>query len=208
MYYSSSHSSSPPLLLCFFPFSVSSDKRVQQYSHCSSARVSRALARSNKHTSVSFEGASAEMKSAAGEGTPDGGMLNSDVVQEMKAEISETRSPIQQLTEMMQQLLQAKPVGGRQQGEVSGGSGRRAAHNESNGARRVPQQQETAADARRGATTAAVGGSDQWSDRNSMTSERSRPAADYMGRRPEVPAGVGPVTRMEHGEARDLYPQV
>ena len=145
------------------------------------------------------------MKSVAGEGTPDGGMLNSDVVQEMKAEISETRSQIQQLTEMMQQLLQAKPVGGGQQGEVSGCSGRRAAHNESNDTRRVPQQ-ETAADARRGATTAAVGGSDQWSDRNSMTSERSRPAADYMGRRPEVPAGVGPITRMEHGEARNLYP--
>lgn len=56
---------------------------------------------------------------------------------------------------MMQQLLQAKPVGGGQQGEESGSPGRKAANND-----RWCQgkRQEVAAGTGEGATAATAGG--------------------------------------------------
>ena len=100
---------------------------------------------------------------------------------------------------MMQQLLQAKSADGDQQKEESGGTGRGDANDDSDGVGRAPHEEGNAG-ARVGATTAnAAGGC--VSNHSSRSSDRSRPADDVV-RRPEVPAGVGPMINMQSGETR------
>ena len=92
---------------------------------------------------------------------------------------------------MMQQLLQAKSAGGDQPEGKSGGS-RGDVNDDSGGAGRTPRE-EGAAGTRVVATTATAERG-KLSSHSSRASDESRPAGD-MGRRPEVSAGVGPVTK-------------
>ena len=100
---------------------------------------------------------------------------------------------------MMQQLLHAKSIDEGQQEHKSGGTGRGYANEDSGVAGRAPRE-EGAAGARVGATTATAAGG-RVSHHSSRASDGSRPA-DNTGRRPEVPASVGPMINMQHGEAR------
>ena len=96
---------------------------------------------------------------------------------------------------MMQQLLQAKSADGGQQEEKSGGSGRGDANDDSGGAGRAPREG-GAAGTRVGATTATAAAG-RVSSHSSRSSGGSRPADD-TGRRPKVPADVGPIIN-KHG---------
>ena len=75
----------------------------------------------------------------------------------MRAELSRTRAQIEQMTGMMQQLLQAKSADAGQQEEKSGGSGMGDAIDGSGGAGRAPRE-EGAAGIRVGATTETAEG--------------------------------------------------
>ena len=118
---------------------------------------------------------------------------------EMKAELSHIRAQTDQMMSMMQQLLQAKSADGGQQEEKSGGSGRGDANDESGGAGRVPCEEGATGTIFGASIETAAGG--KMSSHSSRASDRSRPADD-TGRRPEVPAGVGPMINIQHGAAR------
>ena len=123
-------------------------------------------------------------------------------VGEMKAELFHIRVRNEQIMGMTQQLLQVKSADGVQQEKKSGGSGRVDANDGNGGAGRTPRE-EGAAGTRVAATTeTATGG--KMSSLSSRASDGSRPA-DGTGRRPEVPAGVGPMINIQHGEARDSF---
>ena len=72
-------------------------------------------------------------------------------------------------------------------------------NNSSGGTGRAPHEKEVAG-ARVGTTT-ATGAGGRGSNHSSRASDASRPAAD-TGRRPEVPAGVGPMINKQLGETR------
>ena len=120
----------------------------------------------------------------------------------MKLELSHTRAQINQIIGMMQQLFQAKSADGGQQKGESGGIGRRDENGDSGGAGRAPRK-EGAAGARIGALTATAAGG-RVSNHSSRASDGSRPTDD-TGRRPEVPAGVGPMINIQRGETRDSF---
>ena len=119
-----------------------------------------------------------------------------------KVALSHTRAQIGQMMGMMQQLLQARSADQRQHKDESGGTGRRDAHDDSGGAGRAPRE-EVAAGARVGTTT-ATGAEGRVSDHSSIASDGSR-FTDDTGRRPEAPAGVGPMVNMQRGETRDPF---
>ena len=123
-------------------------------------------------------------------------------VRAMKAELSHTRAQIEQMMGRMQQLLQAKSADGGQQEGNSGGFGKGDASDGSGGTGRASRKEMTAG-ARVGATTETAAGR-KMSSHSSRASDGSTPAED-TGQRPEVPAGVGPMTNMQHGEARDSF---
>ena len=104
---------------------------------------------------------------------------------------------------MMSQLLEAKSTGGSQQKEEgkSGGIGRGGAHNYSGGAGRASPTAGTS-DGVTAIEAAAAAEVPVHSRRTA--SEPTRPADD-IGRRPDVPAGVGPTVNMYSGEARESY---
>ncbi|CAN0363234.1 unnamed protein product [Ascophyllum nodosum] len=108
----------------------------------------------------------------------------------MEVELPHVRAQTEQMVGMMQQLLQAKSADGGQQEEKSGGTGRRNADNDSGGAGRAPREDGTAG-ARVGATTASAT-ERRLSNHSRRASHGSRPAGE-TGRRPKVPAGVGPM---------------
>ena len=112
----------------------------------------------------------------------------------MKVELSHTRARIEQIMGMMQQLLQAKSADGGQQEEKSGGTGRGDANDDSGNAGRAPRKE--------GAAGARVGTGGRGSNHRSRALDVSSPTED-TGRRPEVPAGVGPMINMQRGEARN-----
>ena len=109
---------------------------------------------------------------------------------------------IEQMIGMMQQLLQAKSAGGGQQEDKSDGSGKGDANDESGGAGRAPRE-EGAIGTRVGSTTETAAGG-KMSSHSSRASDRSRPADD-TSRRPEGPAGVGPMINMQRGEASSSF---
>ena len=119
--------------------------------------------------------------------------------EEVKVELSHTKAQIEQMMGMMQQLLQAKSTGEGQQKEESGGTGREDGNDDSGGAGRAPSEY-GAAGTRVGATTATAAGG-RVSNHSSRASDGSEPA-DNTGRRPEAPAGVGPMANMQCGETR------
>ena len=117
----------------------------------------------------------------------------------MESELSHTRAHIEHMVGMMQQLLKAKSADGGQQKEKSGGSGRGDANDDSGGAGRALRE-EGAAGTRVGATTETTAEGKMSSHSSSSASNGSRPT-DITGRRPEVPAIVGPMINMQRGEA-------
>ena len=121
-------------------------------------------------------------------------------VGEMKVELSHARAQIEQMMGMIQQLLQAKSADGGQQEETSRGTGRGDVNDNSGGSGRAPRE-EGAVGATIGATTATAPGG-RVSNHSSRASDGSIPAGD-TGRRPEAPAGVGPVNNMQRGKTRD-----
>ena len=103
---------------------------------------------------------------------------------------------------MMQQLLQAMSADGGQQKDESGGTGRGNTNDNSGGARRAPREG-GAAGARIGDTITSTAGG-RVSNLSSRAFDRSGPT-DGTDRRPQVPAGVGPMTNIQRGETRDLF---
>ena len=101
---------------------------------------------------------------------------------------------------MMQQLLQAKSADGGQHEEKSGGSGRGDANDDSGDAGRVPCKKGAAGAGVDATTVTAAGG--RVSNHSSRASAGSI-LPDDTGRRPEVPAGGGPMIIMQRGVARD-----
>ena len=114
-------------------------------------------------------------------------------VGEMRSELSHTRAQTEQMVAIMQQLFQAKLADGGQQEEKSGGSHRGDANVDSGGAGRASRE-EKAAGPRVGATKETAAGG-KVSSHNRRASDVSRPADD-TGRKPKVPAGVGPMINM------------
>ena len=102
----------------------------------------------------------------------------------------------------MEQLLQAKSADGGHQEEEPGGIGKGDANDDSDGAGRAPRE-EGAAGARVGATTATAAGG-RVSNHSSRASDGSR-SADDTGRRPEVPANVGPMINMQRRETKESF---
>ena len=107
-------------------------------------------------------------------------------VGEMKMELSHTRTQIEQMMGMVQQLLQAKSADRDQQKEESG-AGRAPCEGGATGARI-------------GATTATAAGG-RVSNHSNKALVGSRPADD-KGMRPEVPAGVDPMINLQRGETK------
>ena len=114
-------------------------------------------------------------------------------VDERTVKLSHTRAQIAQVMGMMQQLLQTKSADGGHQKEESGGAGRGDANDDSCGTGRAPCE-ERAAGERVGATTPTAAG-ERVSNHSYKASDGSR-TADDAGRRPEVPADVGPMINM------------
>ena len=121
---------------------------------------------------------------------------------EIKIELSRTRAQIEKMMDMMQQLFRAKSTDEGQQEEESGCTGRGNANDDSGGAGRAPRE-EGAAGARVGVTTATAAGG-RVSNHSSRPKNGSR-STDDTGQRPEVPAGVGPMISMQHGETKDSF---
>ena len=99
------------------------------------------------------------------------------------------------------QLLEAKTAGGGQQKkeEESGGTGRGAAHTYSGGAGRASPTAYTGY----GVTAVRAAAAAEVSVHSRRTaSEPTRPADD-IGRRSDVPTGLGPTVNMYSGEARE-----
>ena len=117
----------------------------------------------------------------------------------MKAELSHTRAQIEHMVDMLQQLLQAKLADEGQQEEKSGGSGRGDANDDGGGTGRAPR--EKGVDGTRVGATIATPAEGRVSSYSHRASDGSR-RADDTGRRPEIPAGVGPMINMEREEAR------
>ena len=116
--------------------------------------------------------------------------------------VSPSRRILEQMMGTMQQLLQAKSADESQQEDKSGGSGRGDENDDSGGAGRVPRK-EGAVGTRVGVTAKTAAGG-KMSSHSSRASDGLRPADD-TGRRPEVPADVGPMINMQRGEAGDSF---
>ena len=97
---------------------------------------------------------------------------------------------------MMRQLTQTRTASFGQQGEKSGGTGRGAAHNHSGGIGRVPPT----ADRGHGAIALGATAVAEVPAHSRAASEPGR-SADNTSQRPVLPAGVGPMIDVQHGEA-------
>ena len=117
--------------------------------------------------------------------------------------LEELESKVENMMNMMSQLFEAMSTDGGQQREEeeSGGNGRGAAHNYSGGAGTISPT----ADTGYGVTAVGAAAAAELPVHSRRTaSEPTRPADD-IGRRPDVPAGVGPTVNMYSGEARESH---
>ena len=118
--------------------------------------------------------------------------------------LEELESKVEKTMDTKSQLLEDKSAGGGQQRdeEESGGTGRGAAHNYNRGAGRASPT----ADPDHGVTVGAlvVAEVPVHSKQRRAASKPTRPADD-IGRRPEVPAGVGSTVDMYSGESRESH---
>ena len=105
--------------------------------------------------------------------------------------------------DMTSQLLETKLAGGGQQREEeeSFGTGRGGAHNYSGGAGRAPPS----ADIGYGVTAVGVVAAAEVPVHSRRAASEPTTPADGIGKRPDVPAGVGPTVNMYSGEARESY---
>ena len=174
---------------------------LKQDSRRSSAKGKRALeCRGCQHTSESFKKELPfKMNDASG---PQRIKVLESRVGGMEVELSHARAQIEQIMGMMQQLLRAKLADGGDQEYKPGSTSRGYANDDSNGAGRAPRE-EGAAGARV-CTTTATSAERRVPNHSSKSSDESR-SADDTGRRPKVPAGVGPMINMQRGEARDSH---
>ena len=117
--------------------------------------------------------------------------------------LEKLESKVEKLMDMMSQLLEAKSACGGQQREEEKSSctGRGAAHNYGGGAGRTSPTVDTGY----GVTEVRVAAAAEVPVHSRRAaSEPARPA-DGIGRRPEVPVGVGPTVNMYNGEARESH---
>ena len=114
--------------------------------------------------------------------------------------LEELESKVEKTMNMMTQLLEAKSTGGGQQGEEeeSSGTSRGAAHNYSGG----PGRASPTADTGYGVTAVGAAGAAEVPVHSRRIASGPTRLADNIGRRPDVPAGVGPTVNMYSGEAR------
>ena len=105
--------------------------------------------------------------------------------------------------DMTSQLLETKLAGGGKQREEeeSFGTGRGGAHNYSGGAGRAPPS----ADIGYGVTAVGVVAAAEVPVHSRRAASEPTTPADGIGKRPDVPAGVGPTVNMYSGEARESY---
>ena len=102
--------------------------------------------------------------------------------------------------DMMSQLLDVKLASGGQQWEKeeSSGTGRGAAHNYNVGTGRASPT----ADTGYGITAVGAAVATEVSVHNRRAASEPTRTANDIGRKPDVPAGVGPTVHMYSGEAR------
>ena len=117
-----------------------------------------------------------------------------------ESNVTEIQGQMSDLMSMMRQLTQIRTASFGQQEEESGGTGRGAAHNHSGGAGRMP----STADRGHGATALGTTAVAEVSAHGRVASEPGRPA-DNTSQRPVLPAGVGPMIDVQHGEANDPH---
>ena len=105
--------------------------------------------------------------------------------------------------DMMSQLLEAKSAGGGQQRgeEESGGTSRGVTHNYSGGDGRAS----LTADTGYGATAVGAAAAAEVPVHSRRAALQPTRSADGIGRRPKLPAGVGPTVYMYSGEARESH---
>ena len=114
--------------------------------------------------------------------------------------LEELESKIEKMMNMTSQLLKAKSTGRGQQKEEneSGGTGRGAAHSYSGGAGRASPT----ADTGYGVTAVGAAAAAEVPVHSRSTASEPRRPADDIGRRPDVPAGVGPTVSMDDVQRR------
>ena len=117
--------------------------------------------------------------------------------------LEELESKIDKMMGMMSQLLEVKPAGRGQQREEeeSGGTGRGTAHNYSGSAGR----KSPTADAGYGVTAVGAAAAAEVIVYRRRAAPKSTRPADEIGRRPEVPVGVGPTVNMYSGKAGESH---
>ena len=126
-------------------------------------------------------------------------------LQALESNVTEIQGQMSELMGMMRQLTQTRTAGAGPHEEESGGTGRGAAHNPSSGAGRVPPAAVTGygvtavgVGRTRGAAAVEATAAREFTVHDRATSEPADP-------RPVLPAGVGPMIDVRHGEARDPY---
>ena len=117
--------------------------------------------------------------------------------------LEELESKVEEMMDMMSQLLEAKSAGGglQREEEVSGSTGRGVAHNCSGDAGRASPT----ADTSYGVTAVGAAAAAEVPVHNRRAASEPTRSADDIGRRPKVPAGVGPTVNMYSGEARESH---
>ena len=113
----------------------------------------------------------------------------------LESNVTDIRGQMSELISMMLQLTQTRTASFCQE-EESGGTRRGTAYNHSGGAGRVPPT----ADRGYGATALGATAVAEVPAHSRAASEPGRPAAD-TSLRPVLPAGVGPMIDVQHGEA-------
>ena len=114
--------------------------------------------------------------------------------------LEELESKVEKMMGMTSQLLEAKFADGGQQREKeeTGGTGRGATHNYSGGAGRASP----IADRDDGVTAVGAAAAAEVPVHSRREASEQTSPADDIGRRPEVPAGVGPTVNMYSGKVR------
>ena len=114
----------------------------------------------------------------------------------LESNVTEIQGQMNELKSMMRQLTQTRTASFGQREEESDGTGRGSAHNYSGGAGRVLPT------ADRGYRATALGATAvaEFPAHSRPASEPRRPADD-TSLRPVLPAGVGPMIDVQHGEA-------
>ena len=118
----------------------------------------------------------------------------------LESNVTEIQVQMSELMSMMCQLTQTRTASFGQEEEESGGIGRGAAHNHSGGTGRVPPT----SDRGHGATALGATAVAEVPAHSRAASKPGRPA-DNTSQRPVLPAGVGSMIDVQHGEATIVF---